>query len=149
MELICGNMEQTNRLSDYQLWLAETICDCLKDDAHWPERSVRAGIKRLRRDICCSESPIQEYKCHVQIRFSKQSGIDPICCDTCLQDEIHELIYKHGIWTIGSCCGHGIKQPYIQVSPKYVQKMHELNYEQLPVDENGNGQWCFLPKTDL
>ena len=56
---------------------------------------------------------------------------------------------KKGVVTIGSCCGHGRKQGFIQVAPQYVQKMHDLGYKQLPVDKNGFGQWCFKPKTFL
>ena len=41
------------------------------------------------------------------------------------------------------------KAGYIQVTSKDVQKMHELGYKQMPVDEYGNGQWCFVPKTYL
>ena len=68
--------------------------------------------------------------------------------DGCLIGEINRL-NNDGIKTIGCCCGHGKKQGYIQVVPEFVPKMLELGYEQLPVDADGNGQWCFKPKTLL
>ena len=54
-----------------------------------------------------------------------------------------------GINTIGSCCGHGIADPYIQVGEESVQKMHDMGYQLRPRDENGNGINCFIPKTKL
>ena len=129
-----------------QLYLAETITDYIRNKKWLPVRDVRT-LANLRNDEVCVDSPIGEYKCQVEIRFSAQSERKPICVDTCLQHEIHELIFKQNVNTIGCCCGHGRKQAYIQVSPQSVQKMHDLGYELLPEREDNQGKWCFKPKT--
>lgn len=129
-----------------QLYLAETITDYINNQKWLSERDMRT-LAHLRNDAVCVANPIGEYRCQVEIMFSPQSGREPICVDTCLQHEIHELIFKHNVNTIGCCCGHGRKQAYIQVSPQSVQKMHELGYEPLPEEADGQGKWCFKPKT--
>ena len=129
-----------------QLYLAETITDYIRSHKWLSVRDMRT-LANLRDDEVCVYSPIGEYMCHVKITFSAQSGRKPICVDTCLQHEVHELIFKHNVNTIGCCCGHGKKEAYIQVSPQSVQKMHDLGYEPLPEQENGQGKWCFKPKT--
>ena len=133
-------------MENEKLYLAETITDYIRDQCSWmTDRDMRT-LGHLRRDVVCVNSPIGEYQCYAKIRFSAQSELNPICVDTCLQHEIHELFYC-GVNTIGCCCGHGVKQAYIQVSPQSVKKMHELGYTQLEEDEHGNGKWCFRPKT--
>lgn len=107
------------------------------------------ALCKARYETMCKHSPIQEYKCSVGIEFNPQSERKTICVDTCLQTEITDLIRNHKIWTVGSCCGHGIKQPYIQVTDISVPRMFDLGYEQLPLDEYGNGKNCFKPKTIL
>lgn len=133
-------------MTNEQLNLAETITDYINSQKWLSERDMRT-LAHLRNDAVCAGSPIGEYRCQVEIMFSPQSGREPICVDTCLQHEIHELIFKHNVNTIGCCCGHGRKQAYIQVSPQSVQKMHDLGYEPLPEEADGQGKWCFKPKT--
>ena len=133
-------------LTNEQLFLAETITDFIRS-SNWLTTRDQRTLAQLRDTAVCVDSPIGEYRCQVEINFSSQSGREPICVDTCLQHEMHELIFKHNVNTIGCCCGHGRKQAYIQVSPQSVQKMHELGYVQLPEKENGQGKWCFKPKT--
>ena len=129
-----------------QLNLAETITEFIRS-SDWLNTRDERTLAQLRDAAVCVDSPIGEYRCYVEIRFSPQSGREPIFVDTCLQHEIHELIVKHNVNTIGCCCGHGRKEAYIQVSPYSVQKMHELGYEPLPEKEDGQGKWCFKPKT--
>lgn len=129
-----------------QLNLAETVTEYIRSQNWLSVRDVRT-LAHLRNDAVCVDSPVGEYRCQVEIQFSTQSGREPICVDTCLQHEIHELIRKHNVNTIGCCCGHGRKQAYIQVSHQSVQKMHELGYVQLPEKEDRQGMWCFKPKT--
>lgn len=128
------------------LYIAETITDFIRSSDWLNTRDIRT-LAQFRDAAVCVDSPIGEYRCQVEILFSPQSGRKPICVDTCLQHEIHELIFKHNVNTIGCCCGHGRKQAYIQVSPQSVQKMHELGYEPLPEKPDGQGKWCFKPKT--
>lgn len=135
-----------NKLANEQLYLAETISDFIRESDWLNERDMRT-LAQLRDSVVCNNSRIGEYKCYVEIFSSPQSGKKPIAVDTCLQHEIWYLNKKCGINTIGCCCGHGRKTPYIQVSEKYVQKMHELGYKPLPEEADGQGKWCFKPKT--
>lgn len=107
------------------------------------------ALCKARYETMCKNSPIQVYKCQVPISFSPQNGRKTICVDTCLQAEIVNLIRHCNIWTVGCCCGHGIKQAYIQVTDISVPRMIDLGYEQLPLDKYGNGKNCFKPKTIL
>ncbi len=142
-------MKDIDRLPNELLLLAEMITDYLNEKSDFLTRAHIAGILHLKHDLVCKKSPIGDHKCYADIRFSEQSGIKPICVDTCLQPEIYELIRKHNVHTIGCCCGHGKEDGYIQVAPEYVQKMHELGYEPYPEKEDGQGKWCFYPKTEL
>lgn len=146
------NADRIRAMWNEQLNIAETVTDFLRN-SKWLNTRDKRTLAQFRDAVVCVDSPIGEYRCQVKIYFSPQSGREPICVDTCLQHEIHELIYKHNVNTIGSCCGHGRKQAFIQVSPLSVPKMHELGYEALPeiVDKEGNiiGSWCFKPKTYL
>lgn len=129
---------------------AEYICDLLEcaEKLNLTENMCSALCK-ARYETMCKHSPIQEYKCVVQIMFMPKSERKSIPCDTCLQSELTELIRKHGIHTVGSCCGHGIKRGYIQVADHSVNKMLDLGYKMLELDEYGNGKNCFKPKTIL
>ena len=129
---------------------AEFLCDLIaeKDNLNFNENMVEALCK-ARYETMCIHSPIGEHKCNVKIHFMPQSEQESICVDTCLQNEIQELIRQHKIWTIGSCCGHGVKQGFIQVKENCAEKMLKLGYRPLPIDRDGNGKNCFVPKTRL
>lgn len=45
-------------------------------------------------------------------RFMTWEGYRAVCVDACIAEQI-KVLWKHGIWTIGSCCGHGEKQPEV------------------------------------
>ena len=129
---------------------AEYICDLLYNaDSLNLSTPMREALCKARFETMCKHSPVGKHKCSVKIQFMPQSEQKPICVDTCLQTEIQTLIRQHGIWTVGSCCGHGVKQPFIQVAEHCVKKMIDLGYKALAVDEYGNGKNCFLPKTTL
>lgn len=89
-----------------------------------------------------TDSDFGTYRCYVTV-----PGYD-ICCDKCLATEIR-MLNDIGIKTIGCCCGHGEGNGYIQVSPEYVDKMKRLSYTERKPDSNGNGPWCFIPKSIL
>lgn len=129
---------------------AEIISDILAeaDKINFSE-TAKAALCKARYETQCKHSPIGEYKCYVKLYFSPQSGRKPICVDTCLQAEINDLIRKHKINTVGCCCGHGIKQAYIQVSDESVNKMIALGYKLIPLEPNGDGPNCFVPKSVL
>lgn len=128
---------------------AEILSDFIaeKERLNLSDVAVEAFCK-ARYETMCKISPIGEHKCSVRITFSALSGRKPISCDTCLQKELTHLIKIKGIETIGSCCGHGKMQGYIQVVERDVTKMIDLGYEQLP-DDGECGKWCFKPKTTL
>lgn len=67
-----------------------------------------------------------------------------VMIDDCLAEEVMHL-WMAGIWTIGSCCGHGGGHSFIQVDPDSVPKMLELGYTKIPERPNGQGAWCFEP----
>lgn len=130
-----------------QIIIGEAVAEyIIKNKSRLSAQDMRA-LSYFRESAVCVDSPIGEYRCAVEIRYSPQSGKKPICCDTCLQYEVYNLNKKHGITTIGSCCGHARKQAYIQVAPQYVQKMKELGYEALSENGDGQAKWCFKPKT--
>jgi len=127
-----------------RLFLARAVRDYLLTQ-DWLNSFDKLTLASLRYDYVCRESRIGEYRCY---SYMVKSDGKIISVDTSIRPEI-EVLDENGIRTIGCCCGHGVMQPYIQVAPEYVQKMHELGYEELPVDEHGNGKWCFKPKTYL
>ena len=129
---------------------AEAISDLLylSDDLNL-DSSMKEALCKIRYKIQCKNSPIGAHKCSVEIQFAPQDEQKSICVDACLRTEIQTLIREYKICTIGSCCGHGVKQPFIQVADHCVKKMIELGYKQLPIDEYGNGKNCFEPKTIL
>lgn len=94
----------------------------------------------------CSSIDFGSYKCAVRTDYCIPY------VDKCLVQEINYLNAR-GIQTIGCCCGHAKKDKnghylsYIQVDSKSVGKIIALGYEWRQVDENGNGPWCFKPKS--
>ncbi len=102
-------------------------------------RHLSNSLRQILKEIWCKNIEFGSYDCYESTEY----GFD---VDSCLVGEINRL-NADGIKTIGCCCGHGKQQGYIQVAPDFVDKMFELGYEQLSVDANGNGQWCFKPQT--
>lgn len=96
----------------------------------------------MNNKLLCKNSRVQEYTCEVSTEYG--FGVDK-----CLEAEVVELNCMD-IKTIGCCCGNHVDSrgnAYIQVTPTDVNKMKSLGYEQLPLDEHGNGPWCFKPKS--
>lgn len=128
-------------MTDAEIATIDFLIEKIKGAKTEEEKSEYANVWR---NAICKHSKIQEYYCGVKVPFPTH-----FCCDFCLEDELFQL-WRSGVHTIGSCCGHGIMQPYIQVlGGDSVKKMHELGYEELPVDEHGNGVNCYMPKTFL
>ena len=146
---LCGGdaAKKVIQMPNEKLYLAETIADYLRENSGWLCNRDKRTLGHLRRDIVCKFSPIGAYRCYTKINFSVQSGRDSIAVDTCLQHEIYELLQIPGITTIGCCCGHGIEEPYIQVTSKSVRKMQELGYTEITERDDGSGKWCFRPMT--
>lgn len=90
----------------------------------------------------CRETEIGSYLCYVNVPGYK------IACDKCLATEI-KMLNDIGVKTIGCCCGHQKHPGYIQIDPEHIEKMEALGYKRMSLDKNGNGQWCFEPKSIL
>ena len=69
-----------------------------------------------------------------------------ISVDSCIAEEVKEL-HKKGMVTIGSCCGHNNKEPYIQVHSCLIVTMMQLGYEFCENQSVSPGFDCFKPKT--
>ena len=102
----------------------------------------RAFMLEAMAQIHCRHVEFGTYECYDETKLG-------FCVDFCLVPEINRLNEVEGIKTVGCCCGHGRQEGYIQVAPEWLVKMKELGYEQLPLDSDGNGHWCFKPKTSL
>ena len=132
--------EPVRHLTEKELEVAEVLSDLLAS-GKLNKQEIEA-VCYARHQTACKHSKVGLYSCSVETRYGW-------CCDTCLQDELMRLKIDHNIMTIGSCCGHGRKRPFIQVHAAFVDKMLALGYVQIPLDEHGNGKWCFEPKTFL
>jgi len=54
---------------------------------------------------------------------------ESICLDPCIVSEIKEL-WKAGIITYGSCCGHNKREPMVNVDESNVEQMLSMGYIQ-------------------
>ena len=52
-----------------------------------------------------------------------------VLIDSCIADEIRKLNNDDDIFTLSSCCGHGIHVGYIIVAGSEIEKMIHLGYE--------------------
>ena len=75
------------------------------------------------------EVPIPEHmKTYKDARL--QNGQSPtVCIDPCIVDEVKEL-WRLGITTYGSCCGHNKAESFVNVGDSDVDRMLELGYIQ-------------------
>lgn len=98
------------------------------------------------------------YNCYKKVLYPPKNFIPYNCdrtkyktevrVDACLVNEIEEL-WKKGIRTMGSCCGHGRHLGMIQVLPEDTKKMVALGYEFYiyPEDYNFSRADTFIPKS--
>lgn len=82
------------------------------------------------------------------VHMPSTSGVDTICVDKCLKDEILYL-WSLGITTTGCCCGHnrGEQYPFIGVAFTDIQKMKELGYKVQPNPCRPEDEDSFVPKS--
>lgn len=107
--------------------------------------SVKYILAEARYELVCKNSKIGSYSCSMRPPFS--SNVSE--CDYCLEDELFEL-WKAGIHTISSCCGHGKVPPYIQVlKGDSVKKMEELGYVEIINNCCNTDNKAYRPKTYL
>jgi hypothetical protein len=76
----------------------------------------------------------------------KEQQPNGVCIDVCIALEISNL-WKMGVKTCNSCCGHGKLPASIVVYEESIEKMVELGYELDPFYKNRND--IFLAKTLL
>lgn len=55
--------------------------------------------------------------------------IHNIDVDACIADEIERLNNKNNIFTLSSCCGHGLEAGYIIVAGSEIENMMRLGYD--------------------
>lgn len=75
-------------------------------------------------------------------------GVNTICIDACLKDEILYL-WSLGITTTGCCCGHnkGDKYPMISVEFKDIPRMKAMGYKVQFNNCRPNDEDSFIPKS--
>ena len=102
---------------------------------------IRDEMLELMARSHCRQVEFGSYDCYID------TGLG-FSCDFCLSAEVLGL-NNNGIETVGCCCGHGRMQGFIQVHSGYVEAIRSKGYKVITEDENGNGKWCFVPKTKL
>lgn len=65
-----------------------------------------------------------------------------VSVDFCILYEIYSL-WRKGIETIESCCGHNKTYGYIAVKEKHIPQMYKLGYL---LDLKAEAPGCFIPK---
>jgi hypothetical protein len=63
-----------------------------------------------------------------------------------VKDEIQKL-WSEGILTTGSCCGHNIGNPMINVSEDSIEHMERLGYQHITWGNDEQNRFTFTPKT--
>lgn len=135
-------MKEKQKISDDEYLIAGTLSDLIE---RLETFEAKYKVANARDEIICQDSGLGEYRCTVRVPFGMRWA-----CDLCLEHELFEL-WKAGVHTVSSCCGHGRVPPYIQVlHGNSVQKMHELKYT--PMENEAcpdNPDPAFRPKTFL
>ena len=138
-----------DKLTDDEYLIAGTLADLI---AKVEDIEIRYKLAVTRYEIICQNCGLGTYKCSVKMPYGPDDGR---FCDMCLETELFTL-WKAGVHTVSSCCGHGRVPPYIQVlHGESVQKMHELGYKQVFNEARPDNQYpsyhaktylpCFTP----
>lgn len=69
-----------------------------------------------------------------------------IYVDKCISNEI-QYLWRKGIVTMASCCGHNIIDGCICVHDDCIEQMKDLGYEVLKNPSYPNEEWMFKSKT--
>lgn len=75
-------------------------------------------------------------------RRSREGLSALVCIDPCIVGVIEEL-WDAGIETLGCCCGHNVLPGYVDIYPDQFDKMAEIGYKKMPVNEYGHGSCSF------
>lgn len=131
-----------HEMSDADFLIATTLSDLIEKTTDY---DIRYKLAETRDNILCQLSGLGEYRCSVRMPFKSNS-----LCDACLEKELYEL-WRLGVHTVSSCCGHGRVPPYIQVlHGESVKKMHELGYVKIQNEAcPDNPNPAYRPKTYL
>ena len=106
------------------------IAECKEDCKCIPTcncENITPQSKECYSQMITVEIPehMKEYRNNrVKAGLSSKISIDP-----CIYDEICEL-WKLGIITYGSCCGHNKQESFVNVDESNISKMLEMNYVQ-------------------
>lgn len=61
------------------------------------------------------------------------SGRTEVPVDACIADEV-QFLNDAGVWTLGSCCGHGSYPPHVIIAKESVELAKRLGYNPEPCD---------------
>lgn len=89
----------------------------------------------------CIDIEMGSYDNQIEVKAPEWSSRNTICLDTCIADEVQGL-WKKGIITTGSCCGHNKVDPMINVIPEMHKRMVYLGYDW---KVNQYGVKCYYP----
>lgn len=90
------------------------------------ENLVRAN--RFDLSNICRMVRIQCPKNFIRFNSNENKYKTEITVDSCLKDEII-FLWSMGVKTAGCCCGHGIKNGFINVFDESIGMMYKLGYE--------------------
>lgn len=114
-------------------------------------RFIQELFKFEERAHMCDK---EDGECCVKIDMPICAGaIEEVLIEKCILTEVQSL-WKMGIKTHCSCCGHGLPyQAFITVEKGYEKQMEELGYESPPdlleVCENCDVGTMYIPKSVL
>lgn len=91
----------------------------------------------------CNNVNFGTYEVSIPVWYDARKRVVGI--DLCLVTEILSL-WKKGIDTVESCCGHNKTTGFIAVNEIHISKMIDLGYK---LDVSTNAKGCFLPKEIL
>lgn len=129
-------------MTEKDMIIADTLSNFINmtDDC-----DVKYKLAEVRNELVCEHSKLGSYQCSIKLPFSSNVPF----CDFCLEEELYNL-WKTGIHTVSSCCGHGRVPPYIQVlKGDSVKKMKELGYIKIENEVCNNENVVFRPKAYL
>lgn len=95
----------------------------------------------MKTGRCCRDVEMGSYRS--QLLVPGPCG-NLIGVDACLVEELQRL-WRAGIRTVGSCCGHGRTSGYIQVLDEDAPRMEALGYLRDP-NYRHDTLPCYLPR---
>jgi len=95
---------------------------------------------------CIGITSFGNYENQVELKSPKWSSHKTICIDKCLEEEI-KLLWSFGIITHGSCCGHNIGEPMINVADCSIANMESLGYIHRVSGNKDQNRFTFKPKS--